>query len=241
VTPKADELQSIFQPIAGSRVHERVVDQIIFAIRSGVLTVGARLPSVDEMARQMNVSKPTVGNAVRLLSEHGLVEARRGVKGGVTVTDDDIPTTLLRLSEGHREPSLRDLLEARRPVEMEIARLAGERADEADLEDMRESILQLERRTEADAEMRLHFDHFFHYAMGRAARNDVLAYYQHQILEGITVILHDYFVLEEDPAAVADLHARTLEAIASRDRRAIDDVMDEHLAHLERVGDGGRR
>jgi DNA-binding FadR family transcriptional regulator len=238
--PRTDALESVFRPISGSRSHERVVDQIIFAIRSGAFELGARLPSVEEMAEQMQVSRPTVGLAVRLLSEHGVVEARRGVKGGVIVVDDDIPTPLLRLTDGRREPSLRELLEARRPVEMELARLAGERADEADLDDMRESIAQLEARTEGDAEMRLHFDHFFHYAMGRAARSDLLAHYQHQILKGITLVLHDYFVYEEDPTLVIDLHARTLDAIRRRDRTVIDRVMDEHLAYLERVAASGR-
>ena len=239
MTAKPDALEAIFQPIAGSRIHERVVDQIVFAIRSGVLQVGGRLPSVGDMAEQMNVSKPTIGLAVRVLSDHGIVEARRGVKGGVTVLSDDIPLSLLRLSDERREPGLRELLEARRPVEMEIARLAGERADAADLEDMRESIAQLEARTEGDAEMRLHFDHFFHYAMGRAARSELLAHYQHEILKGITLVLHDYFVLEENPATVIDLHARTFEAIAGRDPETIDRVMDEHLAYLERVAASG--
>jgi GntR family transcriptional repressor for pyruvate dehydrogenase complex len=228
--------KSLFQPIAGERIHERVADQIVYAIRSGAFKVGSRLPSVEEMARQMDVSKPTVGQAIRLLSDHGILKARRGVKGGVTVVGDDIPVSLLSLPD-RREPSLRELLEARRPVEMEIARLAGQRAEQRDLAEMREAIAELRERTQGDAEMRLHFDHLFHYAMGRAARSEVLAFLQHQILEGITVVLHDYFVLEEDPVQVADLHARTLEAIESNDSAQIDRVMDEHLAYLERVSE----
>jgi GntR family transcriptional regulator, transcriptional repressor for pyruvate dehydrogenase complex len=224
-----------FQPITDPRVHQRVVDQITFAIRSGAYGVGERLPSVEQMARDMAVSKPTVGEAIRVLAGRGVVESRRGVNGGVTVVDDNIPITLLQLADGHSEPSLSELLEARRPVEMQIARLAAERADSTDIEAMEDSIAKLVAHVGGDGESRLHFDHFFHYAMGRAARSELLAYYQHQILQGITVLLHDFFVTQENPETVVDLHRRTLEAIKGGSREEVDRVMDEHLAYLERV------
>jgi GntR family transcriptional repressor for pyruvate dehydrogenase complex len=228
----------IFRPMHDPRMHERVVDQITFAIRSGAYRVGDRLPSVEQMARDMQVSKPTVGEAIRVLSEFGVVKSRRGVHGGVTVVSDNIPTTLLLLTKGPAKSSLRELLEARRPVEMEIARLAASRAVPADIEAMQDSIDRLlGQPADEDWTLRLHFDHFFHYAMGRAARSDLLAYYQHQILEGITVVAHDYFAHVEDPAVVADLHRRTLEAIRGGSAADIDHVMDEHLAYLERAVD----
>jgi GntR family transcriptional regulator, transcriptional repressor for pyruvate dehydrogenase complex len=233
--PRSVRDQWAFQPISDPRVHERVVDQITFAIRSGAFAVGERLPSVEQMARDMNVSKPTVGEAIRVLAGRGVVESRRGVNGGVTVTDDNIPITLLKLTDAPTETSLRELLEARRPVEMEIARRAAQRADGADIASMQHSIAKLVTHLGGDGELRLHFDHFFHYAMGRAARSELLAYYQHQILQGITVLMHDYFITQEDPDVVVDLHRRTLEAIERGDLAHIDEVMDEHLAYLERA------
>jgi DNA-binding FadR family transcriptional regulator len=223
------------------RMHERVVDQITFAVRSGAYRVGDRLPSVEQMAHDMQVSKPTVGEAIRVLSDFGVVKSRRGVHGGVTVVSDNIPTTLLMLTKGPAKSSLRELLEARRPVEMEIARLAAARAVPADLEAMQDSIDRLLGQPAGnDWTVRLHFDHFFHYAMGRAARSDLLAYYQHQILEGITVVIQDYFKSVEDPAVVAELHRRTLDAIRGGATEDVDRVMDEHLAYLERVIDAGQ-
>jgi GntR family transcriptional regulator, transcriptional repressor for pyruvate dehydrogenase complex len=232
--PGSDPVGLIFRGITDARVHERVVDQITFAIRSGAIGLGERLPSVEQMATEMGVSKPTVLEAIRVLSNNGVVESRRGVHGGVTVTSDDIPITLLGLPDGASENGLRELLEARRPVEMEIARLAGQRADESDLAAMRDSIDRLESDAASDGTLRLRYDHFFHYAMARAARSNLLAHYQHQILEGITKVLHDFFVNQESPAVVIDLHRRTLEAIRKGSAKRIDAIMDEHLARLER-------
>jgi GntR family transcriptional regulator, transcriptional repressor for pyruvate dehydrogenase complex len=225
----------IFQAMHDPRMHERVVDQITFAIRSGAYGVGDRLPSVEQMASEMQVSKPTVGEAIRVLSEFGVVQSRRGVHGGVTVVSDNIPTTLLMLTKDPGGSSLRELLEARRPIEMEIARRAAERASTADLDSMQASIDRLVAEPAESWDVRLRFDHFFHYAMGRAARSDLLAYYQHQVLEGITVLAQDYFRNVEDPAVVADLHRRTLDAIRGGAVPDIDRAMDEHLAYLERA------
>jgi DNA-binding FadR family transcriptional regulator len=56
---------------------------------------------------------------------------------------------------------------------------------------------------------------------------------------GITVVVQDYFAHVEDPAIVAELHRRTLDAIRGGATAEVDQVMDEHLAYLERVIDAG--
>jgi DNA-binding FadR family transcriptional regulator len=124
---------------------------------------------------------------------------------------------------------------------MEIARLACRRATDDDFARLRESIDRLEDHATDEHHIRLHYDHLFHYAMGRAARSDLLAYYQHQILKQLVIALPEYFFELEDPVTVIDLHRRTLEALRRRNERAIDRVMDEHLAVIEHsvgIGDG---
>ena len=232
-----------FRPIVDRRAHEHVVDQIVFGIRSGLYEVGEKLPPVAMLADQFGVSKPTIGEAVRLLAENGIVQSKRGVTGGVTVVKDDIPTSLLGLVPQRRETDIRDILEGRRAVEMEIALLASQRATDADFVRMSESIERLQQHVDDDLDRRLHYDHLFHYAMGRAARSDLLAYYQHQILKQLVIVWPEYFFEREDPVTVIDLHTRTLEALRRRNERGVHRVMDEHLSVLERAagvagGDG---
>ena len=223
----------VFRPVIDSRAHEHVVDQIAFGIRSGVYSVGEKLPSVGELARQFGVSKPTIGEAVRILGTHGIVLSKRGVTGGVTVISDDIPTALLGLVPERRQTDIREILEARRAVEMEIARLASRRATPDDIAGMQESIERLEQHASDDQRLRLHFDHLFHYAMARAARSDLLAYYQHQILKQLVVVWPEYFYEREDPGVIIDLHRRTLAALERGQEGPVNKVMDEHLAVIE--------
>ncbi|HUG74703.1 MAG TPA: FCD domain-containing protein [Acidimicrobiia bacterium] len=211
-----------------SRAHEEVVGQIVYAIRSGLLRNGDRLPTIEELAESTGVSKPVVGEAVRVLREHGVVASKRGVQGGVTVITDDIPTDLLP-ARGWRKADLTELVEARRPIEMMLSLLAAERATESDLADMRDTILQLETAAKRPDASFLRFDHRFHYQVGRAARSEMLAFYQHHILSAIAVALHEYGLFHEDRDLVIRTHHELLSAIEARDPEWIREATEHHF------------
>jgi DNA-binding FadR family transcriptional regulator len=214
--------------IDASRAHEEVVAQIVYAIRSGLLRSGDRLPTIEELAESTGVSKPVIGEAVRVLREHGVVASKRGVQGGVTVITDDIPTELLR-GRGWRKADLTELVEARRPVEMMLSLLAAERATEADLGDMRDTIEQLEAAAQRPDVSFLRFDHLFHYQIGRAARSEMLAFYQHHILSAIAVALHEYGLFHEDRDLVIRTHREMFSAIEARDPDWIRAAAEHHF------------
>ena len=212
-----------------SRAHEDIVGQIVYAIRSGLLRAGDRLPTIEELAESTGVSKPVVGEAVRVLRERNVVTSKRGVQGGVTVVTDDVPTDLLP-ARGWRKADLTELVEARRPIETMLSLLAAERATESDLADMRESIEQLEVAAKRPDASFLRFDHRFHYQIGRAARSEMLAFYQHHILSAIAVALHEYGLFHEDRELVITTHREMLAAIEARDPEWIRRAAEAHFA-----------
>src|SRR5258708_33664075 len=84
--PAPENLDPPFHPISGPKASAEVVDQITHAISSGRFQPGSRLPNIDDLARLMNVSRPTVGDALRILAKAGVIETRRGNTGGVLVS-----------------------------------------------------------------------------------------------------------------------------------------------------------
>ncbi len=225
----------VFRPVQGHRTQYEVIDQITFAIRAGVYGPGDRLPSLDELAARLGVSRSVVIEAVRSLSMAGVVATQRGNGGGLTVMTSNVPVALLGLSNNKFE-KLPDLLEARRAVELQLALLCAERATTDDFDAMELSVRRLEESRDAGAPERRHWDHLFHYQMARAARSEVLAYMQHQILERITVVAEDYFTEDEDPQAVEALHQETLDSLRTGNPRLIEKAIDRHLAPLELLG-----
>ena len=103
------------------------------------------------------------------------------------------------------------------------------------LREIEDAVLRTETEDALSSCELLQLDHMFHYAVGRAARSALLAAYQHHILEGVAVAVHEFLASQDRLRFVADLHRRTFEAIRSGDLEAVDAVMDEHLGHLERV------
>jgi GntR family transcriptional regulator len=69
-------------PIA---VYVQIENQVMFAIASGRLAAGGRVPSAREMSTMLNVNTNTVIKAYRDLELMGIVQTRRGI--GVTVTE----------------------------------------------------------------------------------------------------------------------------------------------------------
>lgn len=224
-----------FIPIVGARAHEEVIDQILWAIRSGVFREGDRLPTIDLLAELMGVSKPVIGEAIRTLSNGGVVVARRGSTGGTIVVKEGLPPHLLRIASGWREAQLDELIDARRPVETQVALLAGKRGTESDFQQLLRSVEELDESVGADPTRRLAADHRFHYSMGRAAHSALLAYFQHEVLERLTLILLEEHGYEPDYEWIRDTHQETYEAIVSRRESKILKAMDRHLHRLESV------
>lgn len=241
---RADELSAHqpvhnprFHPISASRAHEEVVDQVTFAIRSGCYRPGDRLPHIEELAQAMNVSKPTVGEAMKLLREHGVVETQRGATGGLTVVTDVIPVSALGMAAERRNLTPQELVEARRPIELSLVMLAAQRGTSADFDQLDAAVDQLEsiklHRGPDVAERWTHYDHLFHYLVGRASRSEALAYYQHAILEQLAIEVSEYFDELEDPELVIELHRETAIVLRNRALDQIESVVDRHLKPLE--------
>lgn len=222
-----------FHRIANVRAHQEVVQQLAFAILAGAYAPGERLPSIEALSRMMGVSKPVIGEALKVLSEDGTILVQRGLNGGLTVLRCDISDKIDALTAPLAHMSAQAVVEARRPVELQIALLAAERADKSDFRMLESCIEQLANHRKSKALVRIRYDHLFHYTLGRAARSDALALYQHQILEKLFVSMKAYFLKVEDVDFVIALHQMTLDALKSRKRAQIERAIDEHLRPVE--------
>jgi GntR family transcriptional repressor for pyruvate dehydrogenase complex len=230
------EPAAAFHPIAGPRAADEVIDQIAFAIRSGRYLPGDRLPHLPQLAEAMNVSRPIVSEALKRLAGAGVVEVRRGATGGATVACADIPFAALPHSGVSRPVSFRALIEARRPIEIALARLAAVNATEQDFAALDAANAQLIASRSRQLEWGL-ANNAFHYAIGHAARSPVLAQFQHQILQEVSEMIESYSERYSDPELTIREHIETLAALRTGDPEVAAAAMDQHLEELERVAE----
>jgi GntR family transcriptional repressor for pyruvate dehydrogenase complex len=228
-----------FLPIGPRRTFEGAVEQIAQRIRMGELNSGDRLPSERELAAAMQISRPTLREAVRVLASAGVLTVRAGSGGGIFVASGYVPYALLRSKSELRIGEVAGVLQARRLLEPRVAQLAALNAREEDFSALRASIdahKQLLASSDAisDEDRFLQIDTQFHLRIARATGNTTIVSLMRTLLRRLEIARD--LALHQPPIAewVIDVHERTLAAIKSADHPRIEVVMDEHLAALER-------
>ncbi|WP_020644334.1 FadR/GntR family transcriptional regulator [Amycolatopsis balhimycina] len=119
--------EALFRPVRTGNAFEETVERLLQAIRLGVVGAGERLPSERELAERLGVSRVTLREAIRALSDAGYVESRRGRYGG-TFVNESLPGP--ERSPGGKVDSvaLEDALSLRYVLETGAAEMAAARS-----------------------------------------------------------------------------------------------------------------
>src|SRR6202140_770609 len=197
-------------------VTEGAIDKIRELIVSGSWGPGDRLPKESELAAQLGLSRNSLREAVRALSQLRVLEVRQGDGTYVSSLEPDL---LLESTSFVSHLLLGDtaveLYEVRRILEAAAAALAAARIDENGKHELRR---RLDRMTEAESvEELVEADVAFHAVIAKAAGNGVLM------------------------SLLASLSTRTMPVRLWRGRRvdnALDVTRDEHRRIYEAIVGG---
>ncbi|MGW8375731.1 FCD domain-containing protein [Streptomyces sp. ODS28] len=80
-----DRVATVLRPVHAGNGFEQALEQILRVIRLGLVPVGERLPSERELSERLGISRVTLREVLKVLTEQGLVESRRGRYGGTFV------------------------------------------------------------------------------------------------------------------------------------------------------------
>jgi DNA-binding FadR family transcriptional regulator len=222
-----------FHAVRARRTFEAVVAQIADAIRTGELHRGDRLPSERLLAERMEVSRPTLREALRVLAQAGVVEVRPGAAGGTFVVSDAIPPALVEQTES-RLAGIPAVLEARRAIEPMVAKLAARHATADDLAAMRR-IVERQREALDDWARITQLDNRFHREMARATKNPVIVSLMASLARQLEIARATRMRRTIPAAKAVRVNEETIDAIESGDEARIDRVMDRHLRLLEQA------
>jgi GntR family transcriptional repressor for pyruvate dehydrogenase complex len=198
-------------------VTDDAIEQIRELVASGAWGPGTRLPREVDLAKQLGLSRNSLREAVRALSQARVLEVRQG--DGTYVSSLD-PGELLEptLSATHllRGRTVLELFEVRRMLEPEAAALAAQRGDAEVVTALRK---ELERMVAAGdrPEDLVEADSAFHDVIAGAPGNGVLK----ALLRSLST---------------STVRARLWHGIA--DRGALDLARDEHRRIYEAIAAG---
>src|SRR5690348_5907311 len=120
------------EPPRRRKLTEAVAQQLLEQIREQKLRPGTRMPSERELMRALNVGRSTVREALNGLALLGVIEIRHGQGAFVAAVPGEGVSE--ELGAALAKGVTRDLLEARKAIEVEVARLAAVRRTDQDLD-----------------------------------------------------------------------------------------------------------
>jgi len=216
------------QRVTRSRLHEEIVSIIQKQIMDGTIIPGTKLPTEREMSSTFNVNRTTLRQALSKLENLELIDIRHGdgiyAKNFLDSGNFDLIKAAYNMDQ--RTEVIFDILEARRYIVPQMAYLAAQRRNTAELKELKRTI------SRTDISM-LERDIKVHQIIARATHNLLCTVG----LNFFDQIFRDYGYLYFDDGRNIErsrlFHREIYEAIKSQKPEAARQIMLDVLIYAE--------
>lgn len=223
---------------------ETIIEELKISILSGEYEPGEKLPTLRELADLYNVSRSVINAVVVDLETNGYIKivptkwievADWRNEGNLSILADLVAYGLLDMDQ------LKDLLEARKFLELECVRMACENAPKEHLGRLRALII--EEETEDDPKKRARYDLLFHYAICKLSGNMVYGFIMKAFEASSIPLIEQFYSDHEVYSFVLETHQRIADAIVAKDVTEAERQMRLLLEHgetsIQKVLQGG--
>jgi DNA-binding FadR family transcriptional regulator len=223
----------------GSRLSraEALARELEDEISAGVLGTGDKLGTKDELRQRFNVAAATINEAIKLLGNRGMVEARPGPGGGVFVAG---PSSRIRsgpMIMGFRwsEATIADYHEVRSALEPLICVQAARNRQGSDIRALKTILATMESHLDRPLDY-ARLNTAFHRRIAKLSTNAPLRSLYLTLLDFYETDLHG----QQLPPVVASenisVHQQLLDAIEEGEGPALDEAMRRHDEHRASLG-----
>jgi GntR family transcriptional repressor for pyruvate dehydrogenase complex len=225
------------EPIGKANLSKEVMKSILETIRTEQFKPGDRLPPIKELSEKLEVGISSIREGLKQLQSMGIIEIVQGK--GTFVSEklglDQFLDGLKNLITLQKQDFF-NVMEARKIIECETARLAANRADSVETEKLETLIANMvEHSKKNDVDIYDELDVEFHIAIAEASRNPVLVTFLKSIQGLIRSIVKEIFALPGQPRGANMHHERIFSAIKKRDQETACQSMSAHLLEVEQM------
>lgn len=220
-------------PVKKKILAESIADDILAMITiDKKFVAGDKLPNENQLSLELQISRTTLREAIRILVSHNVLEIRRGK--GTFVADNLKLDQNYGLEElGSIRLNIKDLYEMRLIFEPKTAYYAAKRATDKELEKIiyygkleEQKILNNEDRTEVEQA--------FHNSIAKAAHNE----FMNKLMPIIYKAIYKGVILSsEKPFIIQDTlndHRMIMDFLSNRDAEGVETAMKLHIIHAMR-------
>jgi GntR family transcriptional repressor for pyruvate dehydrogenase complex len=227
-----------FEPVHQEKLSSGVIRQIEGLILRGILRPGERLPSERELSERMEVSRPSLREALADLQERGLLTSKAGA--GVYVADvlgSAFSPALVALFSTHTE-AVFDYISFRRDMEGLAAERAARLGSDTDLKVIDTIFHKMElahqKRNPSDE---AHLDADFHLSIIEASHNIIMLHMMRSMYEllreGVFYNRSIMFKQRTTRDTLLDQHRAINAALQARDPAKARAAVEAHLDFVQ--------
>jgi DNA-binding FadR family transcriptional regulator len=221
-------------PLIGRpKLNEQVADLLAHRILRGDWDPGHTLQSEAVLGAQLGVSRSVIRDAVKTLAARGLVTIRQGVGTFVAEPTDAAYADAIFLLLLRSDATIREVLEARALIEINLAGVAATRRTEKDCARLQRHLDEFAAAAEAvdwERGNRAHLE--FHLEILDAIHAPVLNVLLRPMQE--IILASSYGPVEDEPALWdVPIHAEILAAIRTGEEEGARATMRRHFAFME--------
>ncbi|MBX3031855.1 MAG: FadR family transcriptional regulator [Chloroflexi bacterium] len=211
-------------------VTTEVARKLLDYLLAGRFQPGQRLPGERQLAEALGVGRSVVREALKSLTLLGLIEVRQGSGTYLKSAESDLLPQVVEWGLLLGAKRTRDLVEARRHLEVVVAGLAAQRRDADALADLEAQVARMRAADPDDPDAFVAADVAFHLRIADAAGNETL----YQVMASVRALLQVWIsrVMRGADARfleTAHEHELIYEAIRDQDDAAARSAMEAHM------------
>jgi GntR family transcriptional repressor for pyruvate dehydrogenase complex len=224
---------STYDPIRKSGVAEEISTRLLNMIKEKQLHPGEKLPSERELAAKLEVSRPSLREALRALAIMNIIEIRQGDGTYVTSLEPDLLVEHLDFVISLDDATILQLFEARKIVEVGAATLAARNITEGQVAAL-EDCLSRSIESIHDPQEFLAIDLKLHELIIEAAGNPFIKRFLASLSRIGEASRSRTVEIPGIRETTARDHGDIVSAIKAHDEEAAADAMLAHLNHVEK-------
>ena len=215
---------------------EKVIEHIETNILAGKLRVNDRLPAERKIAQQLNVSRASVREGIRIMEAFGIVECRRGSGNYIARNSDKTLKQALSMVYTLDDLHHDEILEFRYNIERLAMILAIRKMDTEDRITLQR---YLDKLLHADPEERSQSDRMLHYTLVHMSGNQFLVSNYaalQQIIDRFIWNTHQIINEEkfEGMEVLQSTHRDLVQAVIDGDLKRGKEAHDRHYDYISR-------
>lgn len=216
---------------------QQIIDYIFGQIKEGKLKPGDKLTNERELCETLGVSRPPLREALKSLTNIGILIAKQGGGTYVNEYNGDYIKSILKFVLVFSDQMLFDYVQMRKAIESEATKLATKLATEDELDKLKEIIEQREDLSKKDfkenRDKLKQLDFKFHLEIARMSGNTVF----YEFIKGLSRALSEHqnisAIASKTPDSSNSYHRKIYNAMIDRHAELASLIMYEHIQNIE--------